>query len=106
MNTIYNEFKTDSIESKTSESVKKVIRVLKFLNIYNISIISLGHFIVYLTNLSKNYFFSNLFYVIEGIIIGSLGLVIVSRFLSIFYIICKSITIAFNEVDHDFEIAL
>ncbi len=66
----------------------------------------MGHFIVYLTNLSKNYFFSNLFYVIEGIIIGSLGLVIVSRFLSNFYIICKSITIAFNEVDHDFEISL
>ncbi len=46
MNTIYNEFKTDSIESKTSESVKKVIRVLKFVNIYNICVMSLAFFIV------------------------------------------------------------
>jgi hypothetical protein len=84
MNTIYNEFKTDSIESKTSESVKKVIRVLKFLNIYNISIISLGFFFVYLTNLSENCFFSNLFNLIEGIIIANLASVIVSRFLSIY----------------------
>jgi hypothetical protein len=106
MNTIYNEFKTDSIESKTSESVKKVKRVLKFLSIYNISLICLDHFIVYLTNLSKNYFFSNLFYVFEGIIIGNFTPVIISRFLLIYYIICKSITIAFNEVDHDFEISL
>jgi hypothetical protein len=66
----------------------------------------LDHFIVYLTNLSKNYFFSNLFYVFEGIIIGNFTPVIISRFLLIYYIICKSITIAFNEVDHDFEISL
>jgi hypothetical protein len=106
MNSIYNEFKTDSIESKTSESVKKVIRVLKFLSIYNICIISSFQFILSSRNFSKKYFFSNLFQLIEGIIIGNLGSVIVSRFLSIYYIICKSITIAFNEVNHDFEIAL
>ncbi len=103
---IYYKFKTDSIESKTSESVKKVIRVLKFLNIYNISLISLVIFIILLTNLSKNYFVSNLFYFIEAMIFGNFGSVIVSRFLSIYYIICKFITIAFNEVNHDFEIAL
>jgi hypothetical protein len=38
--------------------------------------------------------------------IGSLGSVILPRFLSIYYIICKFITIAFNEVNQDFEIAL
>jgi len=59
-----------------------------------------------LTNLSKNYFFSNLFYFIEGLIIGNFGSVIVSRFVSIYYIICNFITIAFNEVNHDFEISL
>jgi hypothetical protein len=74
--------------------------------IYNISTVSSVFFVVWLTNLSKNYFFSNLFYFIEGIIIGNLGSVIVSRFLSIYYIICNFITIAFNEVNHDFEIAL
>jgi hypothetical protein len=106
MNTIYNEFKTDSIESKTSESVKKAIRVLKFFNFYIISLISLNLFLVLLKNLSKSYLVSNLFYFIEGIIIVYLCSVITSRFLSIYYIICKSITIAFNEVNHDFEIAL
>jgi hypothetical protein len=58
------------------------------------------------TNLSKNYLFSNLFYAIEAIIIGNLASVIVSRFLSIYYIIFNFITIAFNEVNNDFEIAL
>jgi hypothetical protein len=106
MNTIYNEFKTDLIELKTSKSAKKVIRVLKLLNIYNICSISLLIFIAFSTNLSKKYFFSVLFYAIEGIIIASIGSVIVSRYLSIYYIICKFITIAFIEVNHDFEIAL
>jgi len=59
-----------------------------------------------LTNLSKNYFVSNLFYFIEGMIIGNFGSVVISRFLSIYYIICNFITIAFNEMNHDFEIAL
>ncbi len=44
MNTIYNEFKTNSIESKTSKSIKKVIRVVKFVNIYNICLISFCRF--------------------------------------------------------------
>jgi hypothetical protein len=106
MNTIYNEFKTDSIVSKTSESVKKVMRVFKLLNIYNSCIVSFVIFFIWLTNLSKNYFLSNLFFAIEAINTGNLESVIVIRFLSIYYIICKFITIAFNEVNQDFEIAL
>ncbi len=106
MNTIYNEFKTDSIESRTSESVEKAIRVFKFLKIYYICLLILLVIFVCSTNLSKNYFLSILFFAIEAMTIGSLGSVILPRFLSIYYIICKFITIAFNEVNQDFEIAL
>jgi hypothetical protein len=105
MNRIYYEIKTDSIDEKILKSVKKVIQVLKFLNIYNSSMFSL-FFSIWITNLFESYFFSNLFFLIEDIIIGNFGSFIIFRFLSIYYILYKIIIIAFNEVNQDFEIAL
>jgi hypothetical protein len=82
---------------------QKVIQLLKLLNIYNSSIVFLLFFSIWITNLFESYFFSNLFFLIEDIIIGNFGSFIIFRFLSIYYIIYKLIIIAFNEVNQDFE---
>jgi hypothetical protein len=103
MNTIFNEIKTDSIYEKILKSVNKV---KKFINIYNSFMVSLLFFAVWIINLSKNYFFSNLFFLIEALIIANFGSFVISRFVSVYYMICKTLKICFNEVNHDFEIAL
>jgi hypothetical protein len=106
MNRIFNDIKTDSIDEKILKSVNKVKKFLKFINIYNSFMVSLLFFIVWIINLSKDYFFSNLFFLIEALIIANFGSFVISRLLSVYYMICKILKICFNEVNHDFEIAL
>jgi hypothetical protein len=105
MNTIYNEIKTNSIDEKILKSVNRVKILLKFLNIYNNSMMCLLFFTIWIINLSKNYFFSNLFVLSEGLIIANFGPLFILRFLSVYYVICKILKICFNEVNNDFKIA-